>query len=297
MDLIHLVYKLKTMGTTVKKTISLVSLCTTLLFSFAQAKTKIQLELEDIQFRQNRLLHAHLKEENPDDRESLEFRIFSLRDEYQSLLSQHPDNVLVLITYGLFLARLDEREDSLKLLLKADSIEPEHAQVKNQLGNFMIEEASYQLALSYYLDAVRLAPMEPLYHYQLGNLLFYFRKEFVRDEIFTLEHLNKQMFEAFKNAAKFAPDNMAYQYRLAEAYYDMPEADMNLALEEWKRIEGQTDSPRDKQIVQLHQANVHLILGNMDVASLILEKVSDPYLASNKEKLLDQIHGTEPGSE
>lgn len=285
------------MGTIIKKIFCGLVCLVTPLFVAGQVKTLTQLKLEDIQLRQKRLFEAHVNEENSVDRETIEFRIVSLRDEYQALLSKNPDNVPVLVTFGLYLAQIDQREDSLKLLLKADSLEPRHAQVKNQLGNFMTEEASYALALPYYLDAIKLAPKEPLYHYQLGNLLFYFRKEFVRDGIFAIEHLSKQMFDAFKNAAEMAPDNMAYQYRLAESYYDMPEADMTAALKEWERIEHTAESDRDKQIIFLHQANVHLQLGNRDHARAILEKVNDPYLTANKEKLLKQMDGDLSGSE
>ena len=253
-----------------------------------QAKTLTHIELEDIQRRQKRLFDAHRKETNPQDQESIEFRIFGLKNEYESLLSKNPDNVPVLVTFGLFLAEIDQREDALKLLLKADSLEPEHPQVKNQLGNFMTEEASYAMALPYYLDAIGLAPKESLYYYQLGNLLYYFKDEFVKDEIFSEEHLYKQMFDAFKKAAEFSPENMAYQYRFAESYYDIPEADMSEALKEWERIEEMTPDETDKQLVRLHQANVHLMLGNSEVVPMILQSVTDENLQENKNKLLKQ---------
>lgn len=255
---------------------------------FSQAKTLTQIELEDIQQRQKRLFEAHRQETNPLDQESIEFRIFGLRDEYESLLSKNPENVPVLVTFGLFLAQIDQREDSLKLLLKADSLEPEHPQVKNQLGNFMTEEASYALALPYYLDAIKLAPKEPLYYYQLGNLLYYFKEEFVADGFFSEEHLFAQMFDAFKKSAELDPANMAYQYRFAECYYDLPDANMEEALKEWKRIENLTDDETDKQLVRLHQANVHLMLGNKEVVPIILETITDSNLQENKERLLLQ---------
>ena len=277
------------MGNNFKRLLCLTSWLLLPLVVLGQVKTLTQVELEDIQRRQKRLFDAHRKETNPQDQESIEFRIFGLRSEYESLLSKNPDNVPVLVTFGLFLAEIGQREDSLKLLLKADSLEPEHPQVKNQLGNFMTEEASYAMALPYYLDAIGLAPKEPLYYYQLGNLLYYFKDEFVEDEVFSADHLHKQMFDAFKQAAKLSPDNMAYQYRFAECYYDIPGADMNEALEEWKRIESMTPDPTDKQLVRLHQANVQLMLGNAEVVPMILESVTDENLQENKNKLLQQV--------
>lgn len=256
---------------------------------FGQTKTYTQLELEDIQLRQKRLLEAHQRETNQVDKDTIESRIIALRGEYQALLSKNEDNVPVLVTYGLFLAQIDEREDALKLLLKADALEPGIPQVKNQLGNFMIEQANYTLALPYFLAAVELASHEPLYHYQLGNLLYYFRKEFVQDGIMTEDHLNKQMFDAFKNAARLAPENMAYQYRFAECYYDLPDANLNEALKEWQQIEENTYSDRDKQLVRLHQANVLLMLNRYEDVPEILEKITDEDLQESKGKLKERL--------
>ena len=264
----------------------LVMLLPVLLFS----QNLIQIKLQDLQVRQRRLMEAHRTVTNRDDQDSIEFRLFALRDEYQVLLSKTPDNVAVLVTYGLFLAEIDQREHALKVLLKADALEPEHPQVKNQLGNFMTEEASFALALPYYLDAIALAPEEPLYHYQLGNLLFHFKKQFIEEEIFTEDHLNSQMFNSFKEAAALGNNNLAFQYRYAEAFYDNPKADLKEALEEWQRIEGLSILERDKQMIRLHQANLQIMLGNKDLAEVILEKVTDPYWDSNKEVLLAKLN-------
>lgn len=288
LDRLHLLIKVLKMGNNFIRLFSMLALLAAPLAVSGQAKTLTQLELEDIQKRQKRLFEAHRKETNDQDQESIEFRIFALRDEYESLLSKNSENVPVLVTYGLFLAQIGQRDDSLKLLLKADALEPEHPQVKNQLGNFMTEEASYALALPYYLDAIRLSPKEPLYYYQLGNLLHYFREEFVQDGVLTGEHLDKQMFDAFKRAAELGEENLAYVYRYAECFYDIPDADMEAALKEWERIETLTEDETDKQLVRLHQANVHLLLGNKSVVPIILEKVTDPNLKDNKEKLLEE---------
>jgi tetratricopeptide (TPR) repeat protein len=287
-DLIHLQIHLPLMKPFFRSLIGTISYLLLVGFASGQTKTLTQIELENIQEKQNRLFDSHAKETNPADRETIEHRIIALRDEYQALLSKNQNNVPVLVTFGLYLAQIDQREDSLKLLLKADSLEPQHPQVKNQLGNFMIEEANYALALPYYMGAIALAPTESLYHYQLGSLLYFFQKEFVHDGILSQEHLEKQMFEAFKNAARLAPDNLAYQYRYAEAFYDMPGADMNEALKEWKQIEFNTTSNRDIQLIRLHQANVQLLLGNKDLVPVALEVVTDEDLQENKNKLLKQ---------
>jgi tetratricopeptide (TPR) repeat protein len=259
------------------------------LVSEAQVKTQAQIILEDLQVRQNRIFEAYAKEQNPIDKSSMESRLYAIRAEYQSLFSKNENNLAVLVTYGLFLAQIDQRENSLKLLLKADSLDPTNPKVKNQLGNFMTEEASYALGLPYYLGAIKLAPKEPLYHYQLGNLLFYFRKHFVKDGILSESHLNKQMLDAFKNAAELGSDNLAYRYRYAESFYDIPDADMEEALREWKDIENSTYSETDKQIVRLHQANVYLMLGRKEMVPLLLDQITDPKYDDNKEKILKQL--------
>ncbi|MDA0347606.1 MAG: hypothetical protein O3C20_09400 [Verrucomicrobia bacterium] len=277
------------MGTLYKKIILSSLVAFVPLVSEAQVKTQAQIILENLQVRQNRLFEAYAKEQNPIDKSTMESRLYAIRDEYQSLFSKNEDNIAVLVTYGLFLAQIDQRENSLKLLLKADSLDPTNPQVKNQLGNFMTEEASYALGLPYYLGAIKLAPKEPLYHYQLGNLLFYFRKQFVKDGILTETHLNKQMFDAFKNAAELGSDNLAYRYRYAEAFYDLPDADMEEALKEWNDIENSTYSEGDKQIIRLHQANVNLILGHKEMVPFLLDQITDPKYEENKQKLLKEL--------
>jgi len=289
LELIHLLITVTTMGTFLK----IIILCSwgllLPLISEAQVKTQAQIILEDLQVRQNRLFEAYAKENNSIDKSSIESRLYAIGDEYRSLFSKNENNIAVLVTYGLFLAQIEQRENSLKLLLKADSLDPTNPQVKNQLGNFMIEEASYAFALTYYLGAIKEAPKEPLYHYQLGNLLYYFRDYFVKDGILSENHLNKQMFDAFKNAAELGSDNLAYRYRYAESFYDMPDADMEAALREWQNIEKSTYSESDKQITRLHQANVYLMLGRKELVPILLDQISDPKYDENKKKLLKQL--------
>ena len=253
------------------------------------AKTLAQIKLEEIQEKQNRLMKAYREETNPSDKESLEFRLIAVHTEYASLLAKNPENPAVIAAYGLYLAQIDKGDDALRLLLKADSLDPTIAQVKNQLGNYMIEQANFQLAMPYYLAAIRLIPTEPLYHYQLANLLYYFTEEIVQHEILARETVEDQMFKAFKSAAELAPDNMAYQYRYAEAFYDYPLADLEEALSVWDGIFQRVEDERDKQIILLQQANCHLKLGHFEEASLLLDQVDDPYLDTNKMKLLKEI--------
>ena len=68
-----------------------------------------------------------------------------------------------------------------------------------------------------------------------------------------------------------------------------PNADMTEALKEWERIERLAQDDTDKQMVRLHQANVHLMLGNKEVVPIILESVTDNHLQENKERLLLQV--------
>ena len=253
------------------------------------AKTLAQIKLEEIQEKQNRLMQAYREEINPSDKESLEFRLIAIHTEYAALLAKNPENPAVIAAYGLYLAQIDKGDDALRMLLKADSLDPTIPQVKNQLGNYMIEQANFQLALPYYLEAIRFAPREPLYHYQLANLLYYFREEFVQHEILSKETVEDQMFRAFKSAAELAPDNMAYQYRYAEAFYDHPFADLKEALSVWDGLFHRVQDERDKQIILLQQANCHLKLGHPEEASLLLDRVNDPYLDTNKVKLLKEI--------
>ena len=128
--------------------------------------------------------------------------------------------------------------------------------MKNELGNYLAEEGKPLEAINYFLSAIKLEPGEPLYHYQLGTLLYEARDDFLRSGEWTRASVDHSMQEAFRAAAELAPDRIEFTYRYAESFYDMKDPDWTAALRAWEGLEAHAESEIERQTMRLHEANV-----------------------------------------
>jgi tetratricopeptide (TPR) repeat protein len=209
--------------------------------------------------------------------------------EYESLLKDNPDFAAGYASYGYMLWKLNLRKQAVAILLKANQMDPDIPLVKNELGNYLAEEGKPLEALNYYLAAIRLEPNEPLYHYQLGTLLYEARDEFLKSGEWSRASLDHSMHDAFKRAAELAPDRLEFTYRYAESFYDLQEPDWATALKTWQDLEGHAQSDLERQTMRLHEANVLLYSDKPEQARKVLDTVTDPTLAEQRQKLIARI--------
>jgi len=241
---------------------------------------------------QERAVWATVKEAtNKADIETAKPKFQGILTGYDGLIRDSPEFVPAFVAYGLLLGRLDQRKASRAIFMRANQLDPNIAVVKNQLGNFLVEEARYKEALPYYLAAIELEPKEPLYHYQLGTLLAEFMEYFLKDRLFTRDTIEEQMQAAFLRASTLDPDNWAFSYRYAESFYDLENPDWEKAMTEWAKLEKVARRGIERQTVQLHQANIMIKQGRYLAARDILEEVDEPVLASNRRVLVDELDG------
>ena len=76
--------------------------------------------------------------------------------------------------------RLGQKEDALPLFLRADQANPNIAVVKQELGNYLVENNQPMEAFPFFLMATRLDPNEPFYHHNLGNFVFLFQEHLTK---------------------------------------------------------------------------------------------------------------------
>lgn len=230
--------------------------------------------------------------EDPDfySEEDLDRRINDLVQSYRTYLLDNPDDVSALILYGKLLRRVDQNEEAFQAFLKADSLDPKIAVVKQQIGTHLAETGKGKAALPFFLGAISLEPKTAIYHFSLGQLLYAFRDEFIEENIFTADALERETIQAYRNAVTLEPDNFDYQMRLGEAYYDMASPDWRAALEHWSAMLDQFgDTSLRHDILSLHKANVLAKLGRYDEAREIAENISEPNLQYSKQQVLDSI--------
>jgi tetratricopeptide (TPR) repeat protein len=254
-------------------------------------ETLAERNLKQLVFQEKAIWASIQEATNQADIETAKPKFQEILIGYDGLIRDNPDYVPAFVAYGLLLGRIDERKASRAIFMRANQLDPNIAVVKNQLGNFLVEDARYKEALPYYLTAIELEPNEPLYHYQLGTLLTEFMEYFVKDRLFTRDTIEEQMQEAFLQASKLDPDNWAFSYRYAESFYDLEDPDWEKAMIEWARLEQVARNGIERQTVQLHQANIMIKQGRFLAARDILEEVSEPVLESNRRALEAELDG------
>lgn len=214
----------------------------------------------------------------------------SIVSSYDVLVQKNPDFTAALVAYGLFLGRVDMTKQAVAMLLKANKLDPNIALVKNQLAKHIAEDGKPIEALPYLVAATDLEPREPLYHFHLGQLLLAGRDDFLTNGGFTQAGLDKSMLQAFRRATELAPNDFNYAYQYAKAFYELDPPRWEEALQVWEQLEMRPIVTTTlRHLVRLQKANVLIKLGRLDDARVVLETVTDPKLAEDKQTLLDQL--------
>lgn len=215
--------------------------------------------------------------------------------DYDDYLKKYPDVAAGYVSYALLLNQpvVDQRKLAAAMLLKANQLDPNLPLVKNQLGNYLAEEGRPLDALNYYLAAVKLAPDEPLYHYQIGSLLTEAREDFIKSGAWTRATIDQAMQDAFEKASALAPGNVGYAYRFGESFYDLERPEWSAALVFWKALEAKVTAPVEKETIRLHEANVLIHQQKFAEARAVLATVTDEKLQTQKQKLVAQLQEPE----
>jgi tetratricopeptide (TPR) repeat protein len=227
------------------------------------------------------------------DQDNLRSQLQQICNEYDVLLRNNPRFAPAYVAYALLLGKIDNRKESIALLLKANALDKNLPVVKNQLGNYLAEEGKPVEAMNYYLSAVQLEPKEPLYHYQLGTLIAEAREDFLKTGQWTRAQLDKTMQEAFLQATLCAPGDWRYAYRYGLSFYDLETAEWEAALQFWKDFEKKLKPGVEQQTCRLHQAKVLVAQHHFDEARAALDTVTESALVKEKEKIAAELTQTE----
>lgn len=245
--------------------------------------------LKQLVDRQQELMAEAAKGSPGFDEEAFAQQIEQVCRGYETMLRANPKFAAGYAAYGYLLSKLDQRKQAIGMLLKANELDPNQALVKNQIGNYLAEEGKPLDAVQYYMSAIKLAPKEPLYHYQLGTLLYEARSDFVTSGEWKAEAIDHAIHEAFRQAADLAPDRIEFTYRYAESFYHLDPPDWDEALKAWSRLEEKAPSAIERQTMRLHAANVLLKQERWVHARALLETIDEPDLQKQKEKLVAEL--------
>ncbi|MBN2069305.1 MAG: hypothetical protein JW739_06685 [Opitutales bacterium] len=221
-------------------------------------------------------------------------RIQELAAEYESIIADNPKDPVPMILYGKMLRSVGDEEGAHLIFMEANEADPEIAVVKQQLGNYYAEKGRCFEALSLYLDAIRLEPDVAVYSYGLGELLHEYQREFLAEDIFQIDVLERNMMKAFSDAARLEPDNHDFRMRYGEAFYDLSNPDWIEALSVWEAFQKDADPGIETQATYLHRGRCLAALERFDEAEQLVRQVQEPLLIHTRDMLLQQIANRQP---
>jgi tetratricopeptide (TPR) repeat protein len=247
--------------------------------------------LKDLVAREHSLFaDADKNQDSPDfDQENFKSQLQQVANAYEVLLRDHPGYTEAHAAYGQMLWKIGMRKAALGQLIQANDLDKDIPLVKNLLGDYLAEDGQPVAALPYFMAAIKLAPNEPLYHYNLGLLLYSARDDFLKSGLWTRAALDRSMLKAFRRAAELAPDNTEYAYRYGKAFDDLETPDWDTALGVWRALAQKAGPGLELQFLQLQQAKILLEQKKPENARALLDLITDPQLAGQKQLLATQL--------
>lgn len=259
-----------------------------------RADTLSERTLKDIVARQKDAFARVAAEKDHPDVARLRGELQSIINSYDILIQSSPDFAAAYVAYGLLLGQVGMTREAVGMLIKANKLDPDIPLVKNEMARFLAEDGKPAEALPWLMAAIALEPKEPIYHYHLGKLLTEGRDDLIATGQFTRATLDRAMLEAYRRGSELAPDNFAFAYRYAEAFYDLETPRWDEAIVLWSELENRAKPGVEQQTVRLHAANVFLKMGRVDHARALLITVNEEVLQKQKQTLLDEL--AKPGA-
>ena len=212
---------------------------------------------------------------------------------YENFLLKNPQDIYALVLFGKFLRKTGLYQNAVSQFLKADQINAGIPVVKQEIGNFLVEEGKPIEAFPFFLMAARLGPEEPIYHYNLGNFIYLFEDNLT--DIENNEKLGFLMHESFKEAAKLDSENFDYHLRYAQSFFDFENSMYEEALKAWDALllEFGNRSIKEKEYIKMSKARIKLKAGKKDEAIIILRSLKSKSLLSERDMLLKKALSTE----
>ena len=239
-----------------------------------------------------RIINAQkeLFSQNPtidNDNEHLTRKAQDLVAMYEAYISENSNDTHALLLYGKFLRKVGQNEHALSYFLRADSINPKLAVVKQQIANYLVEKQRPVDALPFFIAAVDIDPSVPEYHFHLGNFLHIFKDKIIDAELLSLDSLEKFSNNCFEKAAQTKPESFDYRLRYAQSFFDCKHMDQKKALRVWESIEVDFRelSKIERDYLNLCKARLLWELNEEKKAKSLIENVSANSLQGAKAEL------------
>jgi len=218
---------------------------------------------------------------NEEDRANLK----TLARVYQRLITRYPKNADAHAAYAEYLWEAGDFASAMAQWKSAESLDPRNPATASHLGGCYLGLGDAKKAIEYFARAASMDPDNPLYHFDLGNSTFVFRRLLTAAGGEGEQSILKNALAEFKKAAELDPFNADYARAYAETFYGLKQPDWREALKAWTHF-LELKGPRDFCYANL--ARVNLKLGQKKEALEDLDQVTRPDFRPMKNHLLKE---------
>ncbi len=217
-------------------------------------------------------------------------RLEPVRQGYEDFLRRNPAHARAELAYGSFLMDSHDEDAAEVHWEKARQLDPKNAASWNNLAEMFAHHGPIEKAFEYYTKAIELAPDEPVYYHNFGNVVYVFRKPAMAFYKFDNEQqvFNKAL-ELLQQALKHDPGNFELAQDVGITYYGILPFRTEEALNFWTNTLKIADSEVEKEGVYLHLARIKLHAGRFDQARRQLTGVTNETLLELKGLLTHNI--------
>lgn len=212
-----------------------------------------------------------------------------VRTAYGRFLRSHPDSARGYLAYGSFLNDIGDEEGAHIQYENSKQLDPSDPAVWNNLANYYGEFSPVTKAFSYYEQAIKLKPDEPVYYRNFATTVFLFRKD--AREYYHLDE--QQVFDKalalYRQSMQLDPENFLFATDYANSYYGIKPLRTNDALVAWTNALNLAHTDDEREGVDIHLARVKIAAGLYSEASNHLASVTNYAFLDMKKRLYQSL--------
>lgn len=206
---------------------------------------------------------------------------------YRQLAAKYPDRAAVHKAAGDHFWRSGDTVSAVSEWQAAQALDPADAETASALGSAWLRDGQTGAAREQFQRAVDARPDAARSHFDLANVLFVFRRDFVGSPALPDEaSVLHQALAHFRRASELAAGNGEFARAYAETFYGVPNPDWTEGFAAWEHVRSLNAASPD--FATGHLARISLRLGKPEQAEAYLDSIHDPAFAPIKASLRRQ---------